>query len=88
MTSDPVFLVEAVPPVGTFVLDGPEGRHAATVRRMRAGERLELTDGHGRHAAAVVTAVGRSDLTLDVGPVVVEPTGGAPDRAGAGPAEG
>lgn len=73
MTSDPVFLVDAVPAPGSFLLDGAEGRHAATVRRMRTGERLELSDGRGRHASAVVTGVGRADVVLDVGPVVVEP---------------
>jgi 16S rRNA (uracil1498-N3)-methyltransferase len=74
VTSAPVFLVDVLPPTGSFLLDGPEGRHAATVRRMRVGEALELTDGRGRHAPALVVAVGRADLTLDVGQVVVEPS--------------
>lgn len=33
----PVFVVEAVPGPGSFLLDGPEGRHAVSVKRMRAG---------------------------------------------------
>lgn len=48
------------------MLDGPEGRHAATVRRMRVGERLLLTDGHGGLADCTVTVVGRDRLDLHV----------------------
>ena len=48
------------------MLDGPEGRHAATVRRLRVGERLAVTDGFGALAQCVVTAVGRDRLELDV----------------------
>jgi 16S rRNA (uracil1498-N3)-methyltransferase len=38
------------------VLAGPEGRHAATVRRLAVGERADLTDGEGALAECVVTA--------------------------------
>lgn len=38
-------------------LGGAEGRHAATVRRLVAGERLDLSDGAGLLCAAEVTAV-------------------------------
>ena len=31
----------------TFTLDGDEGRHAATVKRMREGEVINLCDGKG-----------------------------------------
>jgi 16S rRNA (uracil1498-N3)-methyltransferase len=49
------------------VLDGPEGRHAATVRRLRVGERVDLTDGAGLLAECVVASVaGRDALELDV----------------------
>ena len=50
------------------MLGGPEGRHAATVRRLRVGEPLVLTDGAGSWASAAVVAAGRAELTLDVGP--------------------
>jgi 16S rRNA (uracil1498-N3)-methyltransferase len=44
--------------VGDVVeLGGAEGRHAATVRRLVAGERLDLSDGAGLVCAAEVTAV-------------------------------
>jgi 16S rRNA (uracil1498-N3)-methyltransferase len=38
-------------------LGGAEGRHAATVRRLVAGEKLDLADGEGLVCAAEVTAV-------------------------------
>ena len=33
MTTAPLFLVDALPSGDIAVLDGPEGRHAATVKR-------------------------------------------------------
>jgi 16S rRNA (uracil1498-N3)-methyltransferase len=71
--SDPVFLVDALPAPGPFVLDGPEGRHAAAVKRMRPGERLLLTDGAGGVAAATVRTAGRDTVELDVEAAVREP---------------
>jgi 16S rRNA (uracil1498-N3)-methyltransferase len=67
----PLYLVPAgalggVPVGGTLILDGPEGRHAATVRRTRPGEQLDLADGTGLVAAGVVTEVGRDLVTLRV----------------------
>ena len=63
----PVFHLDQLPGVGsTAVLDGPEGRHAATVRRLRVGERLLLTDGRGGVADAEVTGVGKDRLELEV----------------------
>ncbi|EXG80435.1 16S rRNA (uracil(1498)-N(3))-methyltransferase [Cryptosporangium arvum] len=64
--TDPVFLVDELPPVGPAVLDGPEGRHAATVRRLGPGETLLLADGVGGRASCVVVAADRDSLRLDV----------------------
>ena len=47
-----------------LVLDGPEGRHAATVRRLGAGEAVLVADGTGTRAHAVVESVQRDELTL------------------------
>ena len=47
-------------------LEGPEGHHAAVVRRLRVGERLVLTDGAGTGAQAEVVSLGRSSLDLRV----------------------
>ncbi|MFL6051779.1 MAG: 16S rRNA (uracil(1498)-N(3))-methyltransferase [Actinoallomurus sp.] len=48
-----------------IVLDGPEGRHAAAVRRLRTGERVDLGDGEGRLVECVVTSAGRDSLHLE-----------------------
>ncbi|TDV54130.1 16S rRNA (uracil(1498)-N(3))-methyltransferase [Actinophytocola oryzae] len=63
----PVFLVDAVPSSGHTVLDGPEGRHAAAVRRLQPGEELVIADGRGAAAACVVETVqGKESLGLHV----------------------
>jgi 16S rRNA (uracil1498-N3)-methyltransferase len=48
------------------VLSGAEGRHAATVRRLAAGERVDVTDGDGTVAECVVTGTGPDVLELAV----------------------
>jgi 16S rRNA (uracil1498-N3)-methyltransferase len=48
------------------VLSGAEGRHAATVRRLRPGERADVSDGAGLVAECVVTARGAGGLELAV----------------------
>ena len=60
------------------VLAGPEGRHAADVRRLAVGERVDLTDGDGQVAECVVTRVRRGQLELAVRHRTVLP---APDPA-------
>ena len=63
----PVFLSDpAALAADVVVLDGPEGRHAATVRRLGAGERADLTDGAGLVAECVVTAAEPGRLELSV----------------------
>lgn len=64
--SDPVFLVDALPAPGRFTLGGDEGRHAATVKRLRPGEPLILSDGQGSWATARVVAADGRSLQLDV----------------------
>lgn len=56
--SAPVFVVPTERLVaGRVVVDGPEGRHAATVLRLRVGEPVVLVDGAGRRGAGAVAAV-------------------------------
>ena len=61
-----LFLVDHVPPGEVVVLDGAEGRHAARVRRIGAGETVLVGDGRGTLAECVVDAVGSDALTLRV----------------------
>lgn len=62
-----VFYLDEVPdPGSTAVLDGPEGRHAATVRRIRVGEPITLSDGHGVLAESEVVAAQKDRLELQV----------------------
>jgi 16S rRNA (uracil1498-N3)-methyltransferase len=65
--SAPLFLVDELPAGPTGTLDGPEGHHAATVQRLRVGERLILADGRGGTAYAEVLAVGRGSVEFRVG---------------------
>ena len=58
---------------GTVVLDGPEGRHAATVRRIGVGESVLLSDGRGTRATAEVVAAGKAELDLAVTAVEEDP---------------
>lgn len=65
--SDPLFYLDAVPAVGaTAVLDGDEGFHAASVRRIRVGEQIALSDGAGALADCTVTEVAKKELTARV----------------------
>lgn len=50
----------------TFTLDGDEGRHAATVKRMREGEIIHLCDGQGSRAIATVMKVNKHSLDLKI----------------------
>jgi len=61
----PVFLTEDVSG-DRIVLTGPEGHHAAKVRRLRVGEPVDVVDGRGTRASCTVAEVGRDEVTLDV----------------------
>ncbi|HEX5566314.1 MAG TPA: 16S rRNA (uracil(1498)-N(3))-methyltransferase [Streptomyces sp.] len=73
----PVFLTDSLAgaaPGATWALEGAEGRHAVTVRRLRVGEAIVLTDGAGTGAFGTVAAVeGGERLEVAVGEVRVEP---------------
>lgn len=69
-----VFYLDEVPEPGAIaVLDGPEGRHAATVRRIRVGEPITLSDGRGVLAESEVVATQRDRLDLRVLDRIVAP---------------
>ena len=65
----PVFVAEpdvldAARPGAVLALTGPEGRHAVSVRRLRAGEDVVLTDGAGRGAYGTVAGAEGADRLL------------------------
>jgi 16S rRNA (uracil1498-N3)-methyltransferase len=63
----PVFLADrAALGADVVVLSGAEGRHAATVRRLRPGERADITDGAGLVAECVVAGAGPGGLEFTV----------------------
>ena len=67
----PLFLDEdlpdPLPDVGTEIaLGGDEGRHAAVVRRIGAGETVLVADGRGRGVRATVLAAAKTGLRLEV----------------------
>jgi 16S rRNA (uracil1498-N3)-methyltransferase len=61
-----LFLVDDLPGGKRFTLAGPEGHHAATVQRLKAGEVLVLGDGRGGTVTAEVTGVGRGSVDVEV----------------------
>ncbi|MQY32628.1 Ribosomal RNA small subunit methyltransferase E [Streptomyces sp. RB17] len=71
----PVFVVEDF---GSdryrYVLDGPEGRHAVSVKRLQPGEEVVLTDGAGRYAVCeVIGSEGKDRLIVHMGGISEEP---------------
>jgi 16S rRNA (uracil1498-N3)-methyltransferase len=62
-----LFYIDALPDIGALaVVDGDEGFHAATVRRIRPGEQLVLGDGSGGLARCLVEETGRDGLRARV----------------------
>ncbi|MBY8858403.1 16S rRNA (uracil(1498)-N(3))-methyltransferase [Nocardia sp. CA2R105] len=62
-----VFYLDEIPEPGAIaILAGPEGRHAATVRRIRVGEPITLSDGAGVLASSEVVAAQKDRLELRV----------------------
>ncbi|GAA2349683.1 16S rRNA (uracil(1498)-N(3))-methyltransferase [Streptomyces cuspidosporus] len=69
----PVFLADSLAEAAVgarLTLEGPEGRHAVSVRRLRVGEPVVLTDGAGTGAFGAVAAVeGKDRLLVEVAEV-------------------
>lgn len=56
-----------------FELAGAEGKHAATVRRVRPGERIQVTNGLGLRLRGVVNQAEGSSVLITVDSLVQEP---------------
>ena len=69
---EPLFIKNfaSAPNVGDqVVIDGDEGKHAASVRRMRAGEAISLTNGKGLRVRGSVLNVAAKSLDIMVSSV-------------------
>lgn len=67
LVQPPVFLADRADlDEDVVVLSGAEGRHAASVRRLRPGERADVTDGAGLVAECVVAGRGAGGLEMTV----------------------
>lgn len=64
----PLFFADGAAGLGgdEIVLSGAEGRHAAVVRRLRPGERVDVGDGAGLIAECVVVGGSARELRLTV----------------------
>lgn len=72
--SAPVFVIDRIAHDATaLVLDGDEGRHAATVKRLRVGEGIEIVDGAGTRARCSITEVSKSSIVVAVLEIINEP---------------
>ncbi|MEV5876197.1 16S rRNA (uracil(1498)-N(3))-methyltransferase [Streptomyces sp. NPDC052101] len=71
----PVFVVEHFESDShRYVLDGPEGRHAVSVKRLQPGEEVVLTDGAGRYAVCeVIGSEGKDRLIVRMSAISEEP---------------
>lgn len=66
MSTPPLFFLDDLSAAEQVILTGDEGRHAAKVRRMRAGERIFLGDGRGTVLDCRIAKVRADGLVLDV----------------------
>lgn len=65
----PVFLAapaELAAATHTICLTGAEAKHAATVRRVRVGERIDVADGQGNRVRGEVTSVDKQTVCVRV----------------------
>ena len=60
--------------IGAHVeLTGPEAKHAITVRRMRVGEAIQLSDGLGLRVKGAIAEITGNSLQVLVSEVITEP---------------
>ena len=76
--SNPVFFtppgtLDGLAPGSVFVLDGPEARHAVTVKRLGVGETLDIADGAGKRLTGTVAAVAPGELSVECSGLSEEP---------------
>lgn len=75
--SNPVFFsgagsLDELVPGARFVLQGPEARHAVSVKRLAPGEAVDIADGAGRRLTGTVVSAAPAELTVECSAVVAE----------------
>ncbi|MDI3194911.1 16S rRNA (uracil(1498)-N(3))-methyltransferase [Pseudarthrobacter sp. AL07] len=75
--SNPVFFsaagsLDELVPGARFVLQGPEARHAVTVKRLSPGEAVDIADGTGKRLTGTVVSASAAELTVECSAVSVE----------------
>ncbi len=70
--TDPLFLADiaGAGPGDVVLIEGPEGRHAATVKRMRVGESVLVADGAGAGLRGVIDSVAKNSVSVRVGELI------------------
>ncbi|WP_346927421.1 16S rRNA (uracil(1498)-N(3))-methyltransferase [uncultured Arthrobacter sp.] len=76
--SNPVFFtapgtLDGLVPGSVFTVDGPEARHAVTVKRLAVGEPVDIADGAGKRLTGAVAAVAPNQLTVTCAELSDEP---------------
>ena len=76
--SNPVFFtapgtLDGLVPGSVFILDGPEARHAVTVKRLAVGESVDIADGAGKRLTGAVAAGAPNELTVTCSELSDEP---------------
>jgi len=69
---EPLFVDANLKVSDQVILTGEEAKHASTVRRMRVGEAIQLTNGQGLRVRGVVSAIDKQSVTVDVSSSVQE----------------
>jgi 16S rRNA (uracil1498-N3)-methyltransferase len=75
--SNPVFFsgagsLDHLVPGARYTLQGPEARHAVTVKRLAPGESVDIADGAGRRLTGTVIAASPAELTVECAELAVE----------------
>lgn len=69
---EPLFIKTDLVAASFVELAGDEAKHAITVRRMRVGEAIAVSDGRGLRVRGTVSAIEKNSLTVAVSEVIEE----------------
>ena len=69
---EPLFVIDDLSPAETVVLSGEEAKHASSVRRIRVGEAIAVTNGRGLKLRGTVSEVEKNSISIQVAEVIKE----------------